>query len=135
MPFTSLNTLIDSLCQSGLLSPQQCGELTGALQKLYAEPEKLAAELVRRGWMTDYQFEQLSAGLGRELVIGPYIVLDRIGQGGMGQVFKARHQQMARVVALKVIRPERLGHPEAVRRFEREAKAAARLDHPNIVTV
>jgi serine/threonine protein kinase len=72
---------------------------------------------------------------GRDLTLGSYLLLARLGQGGMGEVFKARHQRMNRIVALKVIRKERLADADSVRRFEREAKAAARLFHPNIVTV
>jgi serine/threonine-protein kinase len=68
-------------------------------------------------------------------VIPGYEILGRVGAGGMGQVYKARHVRLDRVVALKVIQPERLGSPDAVRRFYREARAAARLVHPNLVTV
>jgi WD40 repeat protein/tRNA A-37 threonylcarbamoyl transferase component Bud32 len=62
-------------------------------------------------------------------------ILEELGRGGMGVVYKARQVQPERLVALKVIRRERLSHPEAVRRFRREAQAAARLAHPNIVAV
>jgi WD40 repeat protein/tRNA A-37 threonylcarbamoyl transferase component Bud32 len=64
-----------------------------------------------------------------------YEVLGELGHGGMGIVYKARHVQRDRIVALKVFRKERLAHPEALRRFRREAQAAARLSHPNIVVV
>ncbi len=63
-----------------------------------------------------------------------YELIAEVGEGGMGQVFKARHKMMKRTVALKTIRPELLNHPEAVKRFAKEARAAARLSHPNIVT-
>src|SRR5262249_55197380 len=65
--------------------------------------------------------------------LGAYVLLDKLGEGGMGVVFKARHQKLGRVVALKVVRPEHLTKPEAVRRFRREMRAAAQLDHPNLV--
>jgi serine/threonine protein kinase len=64
-----------------------------------------------------------------------YDILEEIGRGGMGIVYKAQQQSRQRVVALKVIRKERLSHPEVVRRFRREVQAAARLSHPNIVLV
>ncbi|MBI3860444.1 MAG: serine/threonine-protein kinase [Planctomycetia bacterium] len=67
-------------------------------------------------------------------VLGNYIILERIGQGGMGAVFKAQHRRMNRLVALKTISPRALRSPEAVHRFLREVHAAARLNHPNIVT-
>jgi len=57
-----------------------------------------------------------------------------LGRGGMGAVFRAEHTLMGRPVAVKVIAPRLLGHPGAVERFRQEVKAAARLQHPNIVT-
>src|SRR5215469_4497748 len=64
-----------------------------------------------------------------------YEILDELGRGGMGIVYKARHRERNQVVALKVIRKERLPHPDLLGRFRREAQAAARLSHPNIVVV
>jgi serine/threonine protein kinase len=64
-----------------------------------------------------------------------YELIDEVGRGGMGVVYKARHAESGRTVALKIIRKERLGNPEAVRRFRRESQAAARLSHPNVVLV
>ena len=63
-----------------------------------------------------------------------YRVLELIGAGGMGAVYKAEHQLMERRVALKVIRRELVDKPAAIERFRREVRAAARLAHPNIVT-
>jgi serine/threonine protein kinase len=62
-----------------------------------------------------------------------YRVLRRLGEGGMGVVYQAEHRLMERLVAVKVISRALLGNPEAVERFNREVRAAARLDHPNIV--
>jgi Protein kinase domain/Domain of Unknown Function (DUF1080) len=62
-----------------------------------------------------------------------YQVLRLLGRGGMGAVYLAKHKRMGRAVALKVIHPEVLNHPGALCRFEQEARAAAQLDHPNIV--
>ena len=63
-----------------------------------------------------------------------YEILDLIGKGGMGDVYKARHRKMERTVALKVINRGLVQKPEAIDRFHREVKAAAQLSHPNIVT-
>src|SRR3974390_1540376 len=60
--------------------------------------------------------------------------MEKLGQGGMGVVFKARHRLMERVVGLKVLNPKLLDKQASVQRFEREFKGAARLVHPNIVT-
>ena len=70
----------------------------------------------------------------KQPVIGEYLLLRRIGAGGNGRVFKARHRQMERLVALKMLSAGTMKDPEAVRRFRREMKAAAKLFHPNIVT-
>src|SRR5207249_1508329 len=64
-----------------------------------------------------------------------YVLLERLGEGGMGQVFKARNWKLGHVVALKVIRKDRLARAEvgAVRRFLREIRAASQMSHPNVV--
>jgi eukaryotic-like serine/threonine-protein kinase len=67
--------------------------------------------------------------------IGPYLVDELIGEGGMGLVFKARDTLLNRSVAIKVLSTERLADPERRRRFLQEAKATSVLNHPNIVTV
>ncbi|MCA9220815.1 MAG: serine/threonine protein kinase, partial [Planctomycetales bacterium] len=68
------------------------------------------------------------------LRLGEYTVVDRLGGGGMGQVFKAVHRRLERVVALKIIAPSILKDERAVKRFEREARVAGKLIHPHIVT-
>jgi serine/threonine protein kinase len=93
----------------------------------------LGRELVRAGKLTDYQVELLAQGRGRSLVLGQYLLLDRLGAGGMGQVFKARHRRMDRLVALKILPPAATQSAVAVLRFQREVRTAARLLHPNIV--
>jgi len=65
--------------------------------------------------------------------LGKYQLLEKIGQGGMGTVYKAFHTLLKRIVALKVLPPNRLKDPQAVSRFRREIEAAGRLDHPHIV--
>ncbi|WP_145174463.1 serine/threonine-protein kinase [Rubripirellula lacrimiformis] len=75
------------------------------------------------------------ASVSAELATHPrYEVLQAIGQGGMGSVYKSRHRLMDRLVAIKVIKPELIRNAKTVQRFQREVKAAARLSHPNIVT-
>jgi serine/threonine-protein kinase len=133
MSIASVGNLVDLLHRHPLLAPPQLQELAGTLQVRFAEPRALAGELIRRGWLTPYQVNQLFKGHGHDLVLGPYLLLERLGEGGMGTVFKARHQKLERVVALKVIRKERLANPEAVRRFHHEIRAAAQLEHPNVV--
>jgi serine/threonine protein kinase len=97
------------------------------------DPRSLAVELVARGLITDYQADALLRGEARDLVLGEYVVLTKIGEGGMGAVYKARHRLMDRLVALKVLSPAVTRTPEGLRRFHREVQTAARLNHPNIV--
>src|SRR5262245_38554243 len=68
-------------------------------------------------------------------VIGGFEILSELSRGGMGVIYKAKQIGMQRLVALKILLPDRLGHPGALRRFQREVQAAALLSHPNIVTV
>ncbi len=132
MAFSSVAAFVDVLRQVPLLEPEQMAELA-RLAAGSADARGLAGELVRRGWLTPYQVNQLFQGRGQQLVLGSFILLERLGEGGMGQVFKGRHRKLGRIDALKVIRKERLVNPDAVRRFRREIQAAAQLSHPNIV--
>jgi serine/threonine protein kinase len=131
MPISSVTGLLDVLRQYHLLEPEQLDELArGAAPE---QPKALAAGLIRRGWLTPYQANQILQGRARELLLESYVLLERLGEGGMGTVFKARNWKLGRLAALKLIRKERLANEEAVRRFHREIRAAAQLSHPNIV--
>lgn len=99
-----------------------------------ATDSDVAKELTDRRILTDYQAQSLLKDSGAVLVIGEYEVLDQIGRGGMGYVVKARHRTMDRLVAIKFILPNYTESEDVRQRFEREVKAAAKLEHPNIVT-
>ncbi|MEJ7596097.1 MAG: serine/threonine-protein kinase [Planctomycetaceae bacterium] len=114
----ALNTIVSSSCAD---EPTTSGK-------------DLARLLVKQKRLTAFQAKQIYAGKGKSLVLGNYVILDKLGQGGMGVVLKAEHRRMKRVVALKVLDPAVTRSPEVTRRFEREIHAAARLEHPNIVT-
>ncbi|MBL8800169.1 MAG: protein kinase [Planctomycetia bacterium] len=133
MAITSINSLVGVVGEARLLDPPQQDELVRQLQRQYADPKALAKALIERGWLTTYQIRQLVQGKGSELVLGQYVLLDVLGEGGMGKVYKARQRSLGRVVALKVIRQERLTNTDAVRRFQRETRATSQMSHPNIV--
>jgi len=95
--------------------------------------DELAKLLHRQGRLTRFQAQAVYQGKTRGLVLGNYVLLDKLGRGGMGQVFRARHRRMGRVVALKMLPPKEMRSQDAVKRFRREVKAAARLSHANIV--
>ncbi len=98
-----------------------------------ATPADLAAAMVGDGLLTRFQADQLLAGKYRGFMLGKYRILDRLGAGGMGTVLLCEHAHLRHRVAVKVLPPDKARDPAAVGRFYREARAAARLDHPNLV--
>jgi serine/threonine-protein kinase len=125
--------LVKMLQQSQILQPDQMAEVEGRLQRKTPDLKELAQELLRLEWITPYQLKKLALGQSASLVLGPYVLLERLGVGGMGEVFKARHMIMNRIVAVKVLRTELVKQADLVQRFHREVAAAAKLVHPNIV--
>jgi serine/threonine protein kinase len=93
--------------------------------------KKIAQQLVEMKIISAYQADQLLTGRTK-LNLGPYLITDWIGQGGMGQVFKAVHEMLGRESAVKVL-PLHKTTPEAIENFRREIRAQAKLDHPNLV--
>lgn len=89
--------------------------------------------LVRKDWLTKWQVGQLLKGRSR-FFLGKYKLLDLLGKGGMGSVYKAEQPELGRIVSLKVMSQELLKSPEAVKRFHREIRSVGALSHPNIVT-
>lgn len=126
-------TLLDQLRQPGLLEPAQLEEIDQSLLSCFPEPQALIAELRDRCWLTSLQADWLVQGRGHELVLGSYVLLEKLGEGGMGTVFKARHRNFGHIVALKLVRKERLTKSDAIKRFLREIRVAAQLNHPNII--
>ena len=90
-------------------------------------------QFVKAGLITRYQTAKILKGQGEDLVLGNYLLLNPIGRGGMGVVYRAKHRWMDRIVALKILK-QRSNDEKALRRFQREIQAAAKLSHPNIVT-
>jgi formylglycine-generating enzyme required for sulfatase activity len=126
-------TFLAALKATGLLTPEQFKELVGWAGRTKPDVGGVARELHRRGWLTPYQIKETFHGRGRGLAVGRYVLLDLLGEGGMGKVFKAHDARLGRDVALKLIRPERLSHPAAMARFDQEMKALGKLDHPHVV--
>src|SRR5207247_1937404 len=98
-----------------------------------AEPDTLLNGLVDQGLLTDYQAGRVEAGTSFGLILGNYRVLDRLGAGGMGVVFRAEHVRMRKIVAIKVLPFGPEHDPRLLRRFLTEIRAIAQLQHPNIV--
>ncbi|MBL8828719.1 MAG: protein kinase [Planctomycetaceae bacterium] len=93
----------------------------------------LAKELVQLNKLTRFQAAAAYQCKPRGLVIGQYIILDRLGAGGMGTVFKGQHREQGTIVAIKVLASSAVRSADSVERFHREAQTAARLNHPGIV--
>jgi eukaryotic-like serine/threonine-protein kinase len=102
---------------------RQFPEYAAPLQRLYEADRFVGSALLPRG----------PEGLGKRF--GNYELLEEIGRGGMGIVWKARQVGLGRVVALKMILTGELASPDDIERFRNESRAAAALDHPNIVAV
>ncbi len=130
------NEFLDLVRKSGVLDEKR---LDAHVQKLRAvgdvpsEPGKMAGLLVRDGLLTLFQAEQICQGKWRRFTIGKYKVLERLGSGGMGSVYLCEHKLMRRRVAVKVLPTAKAADESSLQRFYREARAAAALDHPNIV--
>ena len=128
--------LLDLVRQSLPLDPARLDGYVAELQHSAAfpcKPEELARLLVRDGFLTSFQADHLMRGRKPKFLIGKYVILDRIGAGGMGAVYLCEHLHLERQVALKVLPADQAEDAGALARFIREAQAVAALDHPNIV--
>ena len=108
---------------------RECAE--GATASIEVTDELLADRLIEMRRLNRWQAEQLKLGNTR-FHLKDYQIIDSLGQGGMGQVFKAEHSVMGRVVAIKVL-PKGRSTEEAVENFKHEIRVLANLDHPNLV--
>ena len=97
-------------------------------------PTQSAHALVAAGLLTKFQAGRLLAGKASGFHVGPYIIQEKVGDGAMGKVFRAKHRTMHRAVAVKVLSHELMQTPDARDVIQREVRAAAQLNHPNVVT-
>jgi serine/threonine protein kinase len=135
---THKSVFCESALLSGLVSVEQIERAVSEIRAAGpgvagqdVDDEAIADKLVEMELLTEYQSDQLKTGRTK-LNLGPYTITDWIGQGGMGQVFKAVHKMMGRVCAVKVL-PREKSTPEAIENFTREIRTQAQLDHANLV--
>jgi serine/threonine protein kinase len=95
----------------------------------------LSRYLIKAGVITAWQNAMLMEGRHKGFHLGKYKLLDHLGTGGMSTVYLGEHTSMKRLVALKVLHPNRKDEKTFLKRFLREAQAIATLDHPNVVKV
>ena len=138
----SLLDFLDVVERSGLVDKAQLSQTLSAVETDHAAaPSDAAASdtrlvcsrLAEAGLLTNWQGRQLLEGRHRGFFVGKYKLLDHLGSGGMGNVFLAEHVVMRRRVAIKVLATTRVHDTSYLGRFHREVRAAAALDHPNIV--
>lgn len=133
----TLESFFASLTTSGLLRAEEIEQVLSAASAApdqgLSSAENAAQVLMEAGKLTPYQARSVLEGKAAELLMGNYEVLEKLGAGGMGTVFKARHRRMKRIVALKVLHRIPGQMDNFVQRFQREIEVVARLAHPNIV--
>jgi serine/threonine-protein kinase len=132
MPLATAESLLDAIRGSGLFPPAVVEHLARELAPFGADTNAAVRHLVDRDLVPVYQLRKVIHGRTADLFIGPFVVLDKLGEGGMGKVFKARDVRTGRLAAVKVIRPHLLDNPVVRGRYEREVKAALALRHPNV---
>jgi eukaryotic-like serine/threonine-protein kinase len=132
----SVERICNELNRNGLLPPQVIRNLRQRwLREAGAsavDPVLFGKWLAHHGHITDYQTDILLRRRDDPLVLGPYKVRGRIGRGRMVGVYHAVHPQ-GQVVAIKVLPPARAAVPQVIARFQREARLAMRLRHPNVI--
>ena len=134
---TKTDELLELIRKSGMIDESQLtsylDEQTRRATPLSTDAKTAAEQMVQDGLLTDFQREQFLLGKWRGFTLGKYKLLERVGIGGMGQVFLCEHLHLKRRVAIKVLPPAKAEQPSALGRFYREARAAGSIEHPNIV--
>ncbi len=133
-PVRSIDDFVTVLHKSGLVEPNR---LEAALarwpDRSLPVPEELVGALIDGGLLTRWQIDQLLKGRHKGFVLGKYRLLRVLGIGGMSTVYLAEHVTLRSKAAIKVLPLKRVEQSSFLARFEREARHAARLSHPNIV--
>jgi serine/threonine-protein kinase len=125
--------LFTALSKSGQLSEEQLEIAERIWLECADDLQRLAGSLRNSNLVSIYQFRKIQIGRAGDLLFGKYLIFDKIGEGGMGKVYRAADTNLSRLVALKVVRPSLLANKTVLMRYRREAQATATLDHPNIV--
>jgi serine/threonine protein kinase len=130
------DALVELVRKSGLIEQPRLDaylERRRALGALPSQPKELATVLIRDGFLTNFQAEELLQGKHWGFTVGKYKILERLGSGSNSSVFLCEQVSMRRKVALKILPLSKAEDPGALARFHREARAAGALDHPNVV--
>lgn len=128
---TATAAFLENLARSRLIAGEKLEQIQRSAAQLL--PAEIAAQLVEQSLLSKWQARNLLAGQ-TAFFLGKYELLDELGRGGMGAVFKARKAPIGRIVALKIMAEKLVGNDAAVARFHREIRAAAALNHPHVVS-
>ncbi|MEZ6064942.1 MAG: serine/threonine-protein kinase [Planctomycetaceae bacterium] len=131
----SVSHLLSVLSSNGILPEQDFRRISDRLTEDCGlkSMRTIADELVAAGRMTRFQADRMCNGMADKLVLGNYLLMEPIGQGGMGEVFRAYHMVMRKERAIKLVLPSATDYIESVKRFRHEIKVSGELSHPNIV--
>lgn len=130
----TVDEFVQAVTESGVLSDADLWNLRQEVASdRHPRATSLAAELVAKGLLTLYQAKVILERGDSPLLLDRYVILDSIGAGGMGIVFKALQRSLERIVAVKVLPRHAVDSPEKVQRFQREMRAVAKISHPNVV--
>jgi serine/threonine protein kinase len=133
MTVLTAESILRDLEQYRLLPPENYARAEAAARRDDLPPARLVQFLTSNGLLTKFQADAIASGKAAGLVFGPYVLVERIGDGGMGVVYKARHARLERIDALKVIRSDKISSKVVARRFLREIRLTSSLQHPHIV--
>jgi serine/threonine-protein kinase len=120
---------------SGVLTAEHVDRLAAQLPPLLVSGPRVADALVGSGVLTRFQADRLLAGKYDGLVLGQCVILGPVGKTADTWVYKAKHRAMNRTVAVRVLAAERTTDPHRRASFQQQARSAAKLAHPNVLTV
>lgn len=131
MSTLACESFVNDVVSSGLATLEDVQKVLG--EDFDGEPAEASQKLMDAGVLTEFQSGILLTGKTKGLTLGQYKILQPIGKGGMGIVYLAEHKKLHRKAAIKVLPKNKTTEKISLERFYREARAAAALDHPNIV--
>jgi len=134
MQIRTAESLLRAFRESGLFSPDEVAALARDLAPHGDDVQTMLKVLIQKDRVPVYQLRKIVHAKTAELFYGPYVILDKLGEGGMGKVYKAKDTRHDRIVALKVVRSNLLANPVVRGRYDREVQAVLALNHPNVAS-
>src|ERR1051325_8120954 len=136
LPNGAMHPVLQELLDSSIILPEEWDDLPGETRHVLttcADKDDLLARLFDQKLLTQFQADRIDAGMTHQLILGNYRVLDHLGRGGMGVVYKGEHLRMRRIVAIKVLQMSPHQDDRLLKRFLCEMRTISQMKHPNIV--